>query len=239
MKRTVTKTIILSFLAFFLCQKGIGQSIENFIDRTIKVDSRNVPIDQKQFYFPKEMFPKLDLNYVKVNDSTTRIETKIIDGKYDDFVMEWYSKHLFSMKEPLLFNRKTKKQIYRFTWLRTFDKPVAIKIEKDKNQYTLFWKMLSGAGGYKPGELIVEKSKELSEKEWLNFIELVEKADFWNMELGRSSIGFDGSEWILEAVNPTDYKVVSVWTPRKSNFYNACNYLISLTDLNIKGKEKY
>jgi hypothetical protein len=239
MKKTLRKTLIIGILTLFLTQIGFSQSIDKFINSTIEVDNKNVPTDKKQFYFPKEMFPEVETEYVRVNDSTTRIETKIIEGKYDDFVMEWYSQHLFAMKEPLLFNRKINKEIYRFTWLRTFHKPIAIRIEKENAEYKIYWKMLSGAGGYEPGKLITEKTKKLTEKEWLNFNELLKKSNFWKMEIGRSSIGNDGSEWILEGVNKTDYKVVSIWTPRKGNFYNTCSYLISLTDLEIKKKEKY
>ena len=59
------------------------------------------------------------------------------------------------------------------------------------------------------------------------------------MDLGRSSIGTDGSEWIMEGVNQTNYRVVSAWSPSKGNFYNACDYLISLTNLKISEKKKY
>lgn len=233
------RTLIIGILTLFLNQIGFSQSIDKFIDGTIKVDKQNVPMDSKQIYFPKEMFPEVASNFVRVNDSLTKIETKVIEGAYDDFVMKWYSKHLFAMKEPLLFNKKVTKVVYRFTWLRTFHKPVAIRIEKENSKYKVYWKMLSGAGGYEPGEIIVEKSKAITKTEWLKFIDLVKKSNFWKMDLGRISIGNDGSEWILEGVNQTDYRAVSVWSPNKGNFYNACNYLILLTDLNIKEKEKY
>ncbi len=239
MKKTLRKILIIGFITLLLNQVGFSQSIDKFIDKTIIVDSLNVPSDDKQFYFPKEMFPEIEMNYIRVNDSTTKIETKKIKGKYDNFVMKWYSQHLFAMKEPLLFNKKINKEVYRFTWLRTFNKPVTFRIEKDNCEYMIYWKVLSGAGGYEPGELITEKSKKLAEKDWLNFIDLVNKSNFWKMKIGRSSMGLDGSDWILEGVNPRDYKVVTVWSPRKGNFYNACNYLISLTDFNISKRNKY
>ena len=234
------KSLIIGVLIIIMNQIGFSQSIEKFIDPTIKVDNQNIPINSTQFYFPKEIFPEIVTNYVRVNDSITKIETKVIKGKYDDFVLNWYSEHLFAMKEPLLFNKKINKEIYRFTWLRTFDKPIAIRIEKDSSEYKIYWKMLSGKGGYDPGKLILEKSKIITEKEWLNFIDLVKKSNFWQMKLYRSSIdGVDGSEWILESVNQNDYRAISIWSPKNGNFYNACNYLISLTDLNIKDKDKY
>jgi len=67
----------------------------------------------------------------------------------------------------------------------------------------------------------------------------VDKANFWTMELGRSSIGNDGSEWILEGLNKSNYRVVTVWSPTKGNFYEACKYLIDLSDIKLTGREKY
>lgn len=239
MNKSLQQILSIGIMTVFLIQTGYSQSIDNFVDPTIKVDSLNVPIDFKQPYFPKEMFPEINTDWIKENDSTYSIKAEVIEGTYDEFVVNWYSKHLHAMKEPLLFNKKIDKEIYRFTWLRTFNRPMTFRFEKENDRFILYWKVLNGAGGYKPGEIEIEQMKILSEKEWTEFTVLIKKADFWNMELGRKTIGDDGSEWIMEGVNQTDYRVVSVWTPRTGNFYNACNYLISLTNLKISKKEIY
>ncbi|WMI65071.1 hypothetical protein RBH94_13515 [Aestuariibaculum sp. YM273] len=228
----------IGILTLFLNQIGFSQSIDIFVDSTIKVDSLNVPTDLGQPYFPKEMFPEVEMDWIQT-DTGTKIKTKVKEGTYDEFVVNWYSKHLHAMKEPLLFNRKIDKEIYRFTWLRTFDKPITFRFEKKDNRFILYWKVLNGAGGYEPGEIEIERLKILTKKEWTEFTQLMEKADFWNMNLGRSSIGTDGSEWIMEGVNQSDYRAVSVWSPSKGDFYNACDYLISLTNLKISEKKKY
>ena len=235
MKNALIKKLIIGVLLFFFAQNGFTQSIGRFVDKIIKVDSLNVPIDSQQYYFPNELIKPELSNSNKNFDSIT-----IINSAFRvDLPAEWYSKHLFAMKEPLLFNRKTEKQIYRFTWLRTFNKPMTFRIEKWKNRYILYWKVLDGTGGYAPGKLEIEKLKVLTEKEWSTFINLIEKANFWNMKLGREIAGTDGSELIMEGVNSNNYRVVRVWSPNKGNFYDACDYLISLTDLNISEKKKY
>ncbi|WP_139276168.1 hypothetical protein [Sinomicrobium oceani] len=238
MNKTLRRRLSISILTLFLTQIGFSQSIEKFVDSTIKVDRLNVPTDLRQPYFPKEMFPEVEMDWIKT-DNGTKIVTKVKEGTYDEFVVNWYSKHLHAMKEPLLFNRKIDKEIYRFTWLRTFDKPMTFRFEKGNDGYILYWKVLTGSGGYEPGEIEVERIKILTEKEWAEFTQLVGKSDFWNMDLGRSSIGTDGSEWIMEGVNQTDYRAVSVWSPSKGNFYNTCDYLISLVNLKIPEREKY
>jgi hypothetical protein len=238
MKKTLSQILTIGILTLFLAKIGFGQSIEQFIDPTIKVDSLNVPTDSKQPYFPKEMFPEVEMDWIKT-DNGTKIKTKVKESSYDEFVVNWYSKHLHAMKEPLLFNKIIDKEIYRFTWLRTFNAPMTFRFEKRNDRYVLYWKVLNGAGGYKPGKIEIERLKILTEKEWTEFTRLVEKADFWNMDLGRSSVGTDGSEWILEGVNQTKYRVVTVWSPDKGNFYNACDYLISLANLKISKRNKY
>ncbi|WP_198513494.1 hypothetical protein [Confluentibacter lentus] len=213
MNNPLRQILLIGILTLFVTQIGFCQSIDEFVDSTIKVDSLNVPTDLNQPYFPKKIFP--------------------------DFYINWYSKHLHAMKEPLLFNKKNDKEIYRFTWLRTFDKPMAFRFEKINNSYILYWKVLSGSGGYEPGEIEMERLKILTEKEWTEFTHLIAKMDFWKMNFARSLIGTDGSEWIMEGVNQTDYRAVSVWSPSKGDFYNACDYLISLTNLKISKKDKY
>jgi len=128
MKNILLEKLIIGVLLFFLVQNGFSQSIDKFIDKTIKVDSLNVPIDFRQYYFPKELIEPEISNSNKHFDSTTILNS----GFRVDLPAEWYSKHLFAMKEPLLFNRKTEKHIYRFTWLRTFNKPMTFRIEKWK-----------------------------------------------------------------------------------------------------------
>jgi hypothetical protein len=115
---------------------------------------------------------------------------------------------------------------------------MTFRFEKENDIFILYWKVLNGAGGYEPGEIEIEQMKILSEKEWTEFTVLIKKADFWNMELGRKTIGFDGSEWIMEGVNQTDYRVVSVWTPTYQPKYLLRSFHLprSEVDLTIKNK---
>jgi len=210
-----------------------------YLDSTIQVDENNVPINKNEFYFPLELFPEVDVDMEQDSTGTWVMSPKIIEGIQDTFVVRWYSEHLYAMKEPLLFNKNLNKEVYRFTWLRTFDKPVVVRIENFEEKYKLTWKLCDGAGGYEPGNLTINKSVELNPETWKMFKSKLDTLDYWNMSLGRMSIGTDGSEWILEGVDKEKYKVVTVWTPSKGKFYDACNYLLTLTDLEINEKNKY
>jgi hypothetical protein len=94
----------------------------------------------------------------------------------------WYSMQLYKLGEPVLFSNVSKKEIYRFTWLRTFHHPIAIRVEKNGTVYTLYWKMCDGAGGYDSGKLIVSMSRPLSKKEWNIFTRSLITINFWNIK---------------------------------------------------------
>jgi hypothetical protein len=158
----------------------------------------------------------------------------------DTFLVTWYSGMLKALKEPILFDTSIKNEIYRLTWLRTFHNPVAIRIEKSEEGYTLFWKLCDGAGGYEPGQLTIDKSKKITQEDWDNFQGLLRAIDFWDIETKEKGLqGNDGSQWILEGVSQNGYHVVDRWTPRQNEYYNCGNFLIEMTDLKIPADDKY
>ncbi len=208
--------VIISCCLFFLgCQE---QGKKNSISSETDKQGTYIPIDSTEFYFPTEGKDKSGI---------------------DSFCNTWYSSHLFAMKEPILFKEKSQAEIYRFTWLRTFHNPIVIRIEKLANSYMLYWKLSNGLGGYEPGVLTINKEKIIDKKIWVIFNRKVIESNFWNLETEKEALGTDGSQWILEGKNSKQYHVVDRWTPTEGKYYECCDFLIGLTDLNIKGDDKY
>jgi TonB family protein len=199
--------IILPILLLSSCENNIREnSILNYSDNAIETDENNVPLDSTQTYFPLEFFP---------------------NTSHDSTAVRHYSKHLFSMKEPLLFNKIDSKETYRFTWLRTFENSVSIRIEKTLEEYKLYWKLTDGAGGYNPGNIIVSESKAIDKRTWRTFKNHIKKSQFWEMSTVESNNdGLDGSHWILEGNDQFGYHVVLRWCPRGA-FYDCCKFLIN------------
>lgn len=168
---------------------------------------------------------------------------KFADTSYvgqDTFFVNWYSGMLRGLKEPVLFNKPTSNEVYRLTWLRSFHNPVAIRIEKDGEMYSLYWKVCSGKGGYEPGQLTVDESKRISKDEWDNFQSLLRKVNFWQMKtVDREMPMDDGAQWILEGVNDNTYHVVDRQSPRDNDYFNCGNYLIKMTGIDISDDDKY
>ncbi|MBL7905636.1 MAG: hypothetical protein JNL22_11495 [Bacteroidales bacterium] len=216
----------------FLEDTGFISKFENKVVEPT-VDSLNVPTNST-WYFPLTSFLELKNNWQ--SDYSVDIIHQVSMAK---FVLGWYSGQLFALKEPLVYNQ-TNRTIYRFTWLRTFHEPVAIRLEKTDNSYTLYWKQTSGAGGYDPGELTVNSSKQLTKEQWDKLISLLKSADFWNMTTkSKDDMGNDGSQWIIEGIENGKYHVVDRWTPRNNNFQKCGQYLIELTDLKVSGSDLY
>lgn len=125
-------------------------------------------------------------------------------------------------------------EIYRFFWLRTFHNPVVIRVYRIGGEKYIVAKQTDGKGGYEPGKLIRNVSRKLSDSEWCEFINLLDKADFWNrqkMDIG--TLSQDGAMWSLEGVREDRYYVVGVLSPIDGPFYDACLYLMKISGLDI------
>jgi len=253
---------IFLFLLFSACSEHgktndeILKNRSEFIDSTISIDDNNVPIDSNQLYFPLAFFPKVKFVHEYEDSSTILISkfyeaytsspdtfytySKIIPNEFDTSGVSWYSKFLYALGEPLLFNRRFDKEIYRFLWLSTFDKPVVIRIEKTRDLFLLFGKTSSGAGGYSPGVLDNFEQMNISEEVWIKFLNLLNNINYWNLKNNGKPIDPDGSTLILEGATPDKYQVLKCYNPSRGNkIYQACNYFIELSGLNNKEKDKY
>ena len=224
MRKLIKILIIIQTLSTTV---SFGQTKDNLISNfqrdTLKADSVDENISDSRFYFPV----------------AKRIDTNKCIG-LDSFTNRWYSKNLSAMNEPILFTGNINKKVFRFTWLRTFHNPIVIRIERENDSINLFYKMTNGAGGYEPGEIVIDKKMKLTLNDWDKFIHLVDSCHFWTVLPCEKLIeGLDGSQWILEGATNEYYQVIDKWTPREGAYYDCCNYLIELTDLEVKKKEKY
>ncbi len=154
-----------------------------------------------------------------------------------------YSMELSAMKEPILYNDTSKNETYRFNWFRSFDDPIIIRIEKSKDTYLLYWKSCYNKVD-KPMALLIDERKIIDKATWDLFKEKLKNSAYWKMDINEFAppgvIRMEGSQWILEGKTATKYHVADRWSPdSKSKYYQCCDYLIGLTDLNIPPRGKY
>jgi hypothetical protein len=130
---------------------------------------------------------------------------------------ETYSKHLLALQEPSLWSlsKNQDEQTYRFLWLRTFDQPVAVRIDVNADGTSrLTIKMASGAGGYGTGKLVRSDTYTLTREKTTWFLGKIEENKFWGLpSIDRTRMGADGAAWVIEGARNGSYHVVDRWSP--------------------------
>ena len=184
-------------------------------------DLRYQPKDSNEYYFPPissafkerqaecmrlENFP---CNFAEPNDTLS------------DFVNGWYSKHLISLKEPILYNQvDTGKKVVRFTHLGTWSQPYSIRIENSDGKITGTYNKTKGLGGYDAGRRIKHEEKILKIENWNSMLSKINDG-FWSIPTHDPNMILDGEEWILEVLIDEKYHVVTRNSPE---IYDGKNY---------------
>jgi hypothetical protein len=103
------------------------------------------------------------------------------DDRVGRFKVRWYSDQLRALNEPSLLDKAKNPslQSYRFVWLRTFNHPVAVRLDiTSDGAGKLTVKIADGAGGYKPGKLIEDTSPSVTQEQVEKFLEQLKNAGF-------------------------------------------------------------
>ncbi len=166
--------------------------------------------------------------------------------------LQRHSKVLYDLNEPILHNFYLCKDIYRFLWLRAFEKPTVIEIINEQGKIWLITKIIdypliegvdsvfNQDGSLQDvyqymrrsikGEIVLDTAVELSRTEWRRFDKLINKTDYFK-EKQIDSYGpvIDGSYWVLEWHLKNKYWFIERYHPDPGSFRDACEYLISLS----------
>lgn len=220
-----------TFLAAFCFILGVGVSAQSQTKTQSETTTSHTisdPPDANPQYFPKGAF-----------DDPSE------SGSLKNFGARWYSKYLRAMTEPSLSEASKDKALvaYRFLWLRTFHRPVAIRLTIRTDETGLLTgKVTSGRGGYEPGHLSQKVSVEVTTAEVQQFLSLLQKASFWTSQtevIVTGVVNLDGAQWILEGVQGGNYHVVDRGGPDKDDYSRVCLYLLELSKISVPAKEIY
>ena len=130
------------------------------------------------------------------------------------FTNKWYSKHLHTLNEPILFNKINEKEnIIRFTHLGTWSNPYSYRLENIDGKITITYNRTNGLGGYEAGRKIKNKSKEINSEKWSQILDKINNINFWNISTHDSQMILDGEEWILEVLIDGKYHFVTRTSP--------------------------
>jgi hypothetical protein len=153
------------------------------------------------------------------------------NGKLDSFQNKWYSKHMYSLKEPILYDKDVDgMEIYRYTNLGTWSNPFTYRIEKRDSLVTISKKRTDGQGGYNTGSLIENVTKTLTISDWNTLKSKLHAIRFWELET-HGERGMDGEEWIVEGLKDGQYHFTTRWSPDSygdKKYVELCNLFETL-----------
>jgi hypothetical protein len=193
-----------------------------------------------------------------VKDQTEYFPPGILDDleQSSHFKEQWYSDQLRALKEPSLWelSKTQKTEMYRFLWLRSFHRPISVRLDIHQDGTGLLTtKSTNGQGGYKPGELVINKTRALTKKQTSQALARINGNGFWGLPsyekpkegIGTNGektveIGLDGAQWILEGVKDGKYQVTDRWSPKDGPIHNlGTMMLIDLAKLKLPLQQVY
>lgn len=140
----------------------------------------------------------------------------------------WYGGHLAAAGEAPLFRSNERK--LRFTWLRTFDAPVVIRLDTGADgAVTMAATELSGDGGYEPGSVARRIERRLTAGEAAALQRMVEETGALEQAPATCALGLDGAQWIIESVGPDGYRFIERQSPEDGPVRTFGLHLIGLT----------
>ena len=154
-------------------------------------------------------------------------------ARSDEFRRQWYSVHLRAMSEASLSCGIEKSVTsYRFTWLRTFHHPIAVRVTNSTGVTCLVAVELDGAGGYAPGGVKNRVQKTLTPEQWAEIQNAIEASDFWSEATqDPARTGFDGAQWVVEGERNESYHVVDRWSPEQGTQRDLGTLFLNLSGL--------
>jgi hypothetical protein len=149
-----------------------------------------------------------------------------------------YAGVLGIMGEPSL-GCATDTPVYRFLWMRTFHHPVAVRVERDGDNWRVIAVELDGAGGYDPGKVFRRVDRTLTPYEAQQLEALLARVDVWGPPVEHTDRGLDGSTWIIEARDGTRSRIHDVWTPSNGREHEIGLLFLSFTGWSFPPDDLY
>jgi hypothetical protein len=189
-----------------------------------------------------------------ISAQTTRLDFKLDIAEHqiaifdpaDSNWSEFYAKHLHAMKEPwpLKIERLDVTESYRFLYLRSFDPPIAIRINLLKDgSGELLTKITRNKDSYEPGILVTNTTHKLTKKDSEWFLLMVEEEEFWTtprFPTPSSAIGVDGAQWVFEGVKNGNHHIVERWSPQAGKMHDlGIIFLIHMGKLKLLYQDVY
>ncbi|HET7786369.1 MAG TPA: hypothetical protein VFL36_10380 [Myxococcales bacterium] len=129
-----------------------------------------------------------------------------------DFGANIFAKELESAGEVPWWRGQAGLEAYRFTWDRSFDPLLIVRVERTHRGARVVWHESEGSAD--GGAHLLSGEREVAKEEWEAIDGLFEKARFWQSpESDLPSGGKDGADWLVEGVRGETYQLWTAWAP--------------------------
>lgn len=187
----------------------------------------------------QKVFDRADKDPIPLREVPTRRGDLSVQPDTDTYLFEgnWYPKHMAAFGVPRLGGFAASAGAtccLRFVWLRTFDRPVCITAVLSATDCApcIEARVLDGKGGYSPGGLAQRSSVLLSEEQARDLVSAIKGSRLLSASREIMRDGLDGSQWIFEFVDGTQYLVRNYWSPlTKPDVVGLGRRLLDLTGL--------
>lgn len=207
------------------------KQIETFLE--IKNDNRNLSHNNLSF-FPYGHYMNLEENWSSDKSINYLFSAQMANSKSN-----WLSKQLKSLGEKSILNNfEDKIEIFRFTWLRSFNNPITVRLHEDNGDYFVHFAIGKGAGGYEPEGIKKIGKRKISKKALSEFKKEFEKLNYNSLPNDYYVLMTDGADWNLE------YKYGKQFYSKNTNspslqFQKVCMLLIDMANIKIDKEDIY
>jgi hypothetical protein len=161
----------------------------------------------------------------------------------EQLVSDWYGTQLVAMNEPSLWDAAVRGETaYRFLWLRTWGRPIAVRVTFDGTNARLVATRLTGDGDYVPGAVDVHRERELAKADVRRIEAALSAASFDTIDTENRG-GCDGARWVIERAKDGAYRLVERWAPLNkaeyAAFVHACDLFLDLAGRDLVTGDVY
>jgi hypothetical protein len=122
-------------------------------------------------------------------------------------------------------------EAYSLTWIPSFDSPVLVRVWRSGDQAFMVAKQLDTKGWSKFGKVKETNSRPLTNFEWRDFTDLLNRRSYWQLSSTADEISpEDGAIWLIDGLRSREFHSVRRRVPNE-DFAEICKHLIRLSGL--------
>lgn len=147
-----------------------------------------------------------------------------------------YASLLSSLGEPSL-SCSTQVSVYRFLWVRSFQGPISVRVERRADAWALVAvESLSMDGDASRARRV---SRTLTRAEGRRFEEALSRSNLFDAPAKPWSRGLDGADWVVEARESDRHRLHEEWSPDEGPVREFGEAVLALTGWRFESHDIY